>query len=208
MRQHLCTVQTCPVKGGIWEAGDIVPRELSSADLGLASLSHRDLSHLLRHEVIQSSQPQNLRQLTRIPKGIRQESFATVRSESIAKVSLSVQILPHKTLTRWHHAIVLQPRATDIVESPFLDVFLDPGEPLGVERLEPQVLLGRRRGELVVGPTIHQITLRSPTSGDLGSAPRRSGTLPSVAFACTAKARRCQYGYRQLSRTGDRTNVL
>lgn len=62
---------------------------------------------------------------------------------------------------------MFEPCSTDIVKSTFLDVSLDPVESFRIELLEPEVLLGRGSRELVVWPSVHEVALGRPASGDL-----------------------------------------
>ena len=74
---------------------------------------------------------------------------------------------------------MLEPRTADGVEAVIFDVLLDAVEGVGVELLEPEVLLCGGRGELVVWPSVHEVALGCPASCDfllgLGVAPQPGG---------------------------------
>lgn len=115
----------------------------------------RSRTHLLGKEIIQSRQPQDLGQLTRISKRIRQPSLSAILSKSRLEIPLSVKVLPDQTLSRGNHTIVLEPCSADIVEPTRLDVLLDSGETFRVELFEPEILLCGGGGELVIWPSVH-----------------------------------------------------
>ena len=79
-------------------------------------------------------------------------------------VPLAIQELSTKRFARRHVGVHLDPGGAEGLESAFGDLCLDPREQGGVELLYPLELLCLRRGESMLGVTIHEIALRRPRS--------------------------------------------
>lgn len=149
-------------------------------------------AHLLREEVVQTSRPQDLRKLTGIPERIRQEGFPADHPKLLLEVPLAVEVVADKRLARWHHAVMFEPSAANGVEATLLDVVCNTSECFRVERLEPVVLHGGGRGELVAGKAVHEVDLRGPASSDLTvSTFHHSAKVdpPSAEYGYTARAK-------------------
>ena len=125
-------------------------------------------AHLLGEEVVQSRLPKDLGELNGKSKRVGQPGLATVLAKLGLEVSLSVEILPHKTLGRRNHAIMLEPGASNWEEAFLVDnqVF-HLGKGAWVELFQPEKLLGRRRRETEMGVSLDQVALRRPTPGNL-----------------------------------------
>ena len=88
--QNLGTVYSRPVEGVVREDIDIVPAYLPDQ----LDTPFEKAADLLCEEVVQARRPQYLRQLTGIPKCVRQERFPAIAPEPTLKVSLAVQVMP------------------------------------------------------------------------------------------------------------------
>lgn len=121
---------------------------------------------LLRKEIINPTQSQDLWKLTSIPKRVREPGFAAEGSKSALEVLLPVQILADKRLPRGYHTVVFEPCSTDRSKLAFRNILGDPLEGLRIILLQPDVVLGGRGSELIIREAIHKVTLRAPASSN------------------------------------------
>jgi hypothetical protein len=117
------------------------------------------VTYLLRKEVFDTRETQDLGKLTGIAKRVGKPCLATAHPKLLLEVALAVEVMTTKTLSRRQYTIVLQPSTPDWVESPGLDLLLDGGEERRVQLLEPGVLLSGRRSEVMFGITSYEIDL-------------------------------------------------
>jgi hypothetical protein len=119
----LAPVKRNPVEGCVGELVDVIPAQFLS----------EESSH--------ASQPAQLRELTGVPKGVRQPKRLTSVTEIALKKPLSIHELPDKGLATGQVGIVLNPAASDGLECTLLDLLLDPVKDIWVILFEPFVLL-------------------------------------------------------------------
>ena len=94
-------------------------------------------TYLLREEILHPRLSQYLRKLTGVTERIWQPCLFTVLAEPRLEVSLAIQVLPDQTLPARHVRVVLEPSASNGVESVVLDVLFDPVKSVRVEFFEP-----------------------------------------------------------------------
>lgn len=106
-------------------------------------------------KVFQPGTSGQLRDLSIIPKRIRQPKNVAPFPKPGLKEALSIYKLSHKRLSGGHVRIALDPRSTDRLEGPFVRVVLHFFEQARIERLEPGHLLSGGCGEAVLREAVH-----------------------------------------------------
>jgi len=163
--QHLCTINSDPVKRGMGE--NIAGKRLSRLTT-VESYRHtycscprtldQNTTHeaipignlprkLLCKEVIHPSKSDELRKSTGQAETVRQPRGLATDSKPALEETLAEDELTGETFTRRHIGVVLYPRTTDRVELSFEDLGLDTLEQLWVELLEPLILLYAHHGK-------------------------------------------------------------
>ena len=96
---------------------------------------------LLSEEPSHAGQPAKLGQLGAVSKGIRQPESCAPCSEPTLEVSLTENKLTRQALSARHVGVVLDPTAADVLKLSLMHLLAYPFECLGVQILEPLVLL-------------------------------------------------------------------
>lgn len=156
MRQDTGSIDSLPYKGIVWELIDQIPRQL------------------LGQEECNTAFADNLRELTRISKGIGlggerkdllmtyQPKHRTAFAKLLLEKALAIQKLTHKAFATGDVAVHFHPRSTNWNKLTFLSIGLHFGEQRGVLRSHPFELLSLRCCKLVLGILLHQRDLSCP----------------------------------------------
>jgi len=149
MTEDLTAVEGDPVEGGMGKVVDVVPAQF------------------LREESAHASQSTQLRELCRVPKGIRKPESCASLTEATLVISLSVQELSDKRLTTGHISVVLDPATSNRHECAFLDLAFYAVKGGRIQGLQPFELLSLRGDEAVLGISLQEIALIQPRSCNL-----------------------------------------
>jgi len=156
----LAPIKRYPIEGCVRKLVDIVPTQLLS----------KESSH--------AGQSAQLRELAGVPKGVRQPKCLASFSKIALEEALPVYELSDKGLATRQVSIMLNPAASDRLESALLDLVLDSVKDIRIVLFEPLVLLCLGDGKSMFWVTIHQIALVRPGSGNL---PLRLSPRPKPA---------------------------
>lgn len=119
-------------------------------------------AELLGEEARHAGQPTQLRELAGVSKGVGQPEGLTALPKVFLEKALAVHELTDKRLAAGQVSVVLNPAAANGVELAILDLLLDTLKDIGVQFLEPLVLLGLGAGKVELGIPLHQIALVGP----------------------------------------------